>query len=293
MRARECVPAPQPPPIIPAVVLGSSSASSASFNPYSALSAQLREHDLNMSANFQRLEQRVDNDLQYICASILYLQTCVDDTYSRNTWHVPLPRAHYQPLLTMGPPFNTWVPPSAAFEAPTPPEDPDFSGGLTPFVHDKKGGGDFMELSFGSNYLWELSWVFCFYLGCFYLGYFAFMLSLYLCIFGHVVFEVFGGHGHVFVTLQYLVDMYFVVRNLFWGWHEPPYGHIYFMIYLLFLGSYVSFSFCWYIWYNLLCVVCGIFVFLVFSLYSNHLPLVFGGWRLLHGWRKLFVHTPL
>jgi len=37
-----------------------------------------------MSANFQRMEKRVDNDLQYICASIHYLQTCVDETYSRN-----------------------------------------------------------------------------------------------------------------------------------------------------------------------------------------------------------------
>ena len=56
MRARERAPAPQPPPIIPAVVPGSSSASSASFDPYLALSAQLREHNLEMSAHFQRLE---------------------------------------------------------------------------------------------------------------------------------------------------------------------------------------------------------------------------------------------
>jgi len=63
MRARERVLAPQPSPIIPAVVPGSSSTSSASFDPYSALSAQLREHDLKMSENFQRMEQRVDNDL--------------------------------------------------------------------------------------------------------------------------------------------------------------------------------------------------------------------------------------
>jgi len=54
---------------------------------------------------------------------------------------------------------------------------------------------------------------------------FCFYLSFYvLFIFGHVVFG-----GHVFGTLQYLVDMYFVVCNLFWDWHEPLYGHIYFM----------------------------------------------------------------
>jgi len=40
------------------------------------------------------MEQRVGNDLQYICASIRYLQTCVDDTYSRNAWHIPLLRGH-------------------------------------------------------------------------------------------------------------------------------------------------------------------------------------------------------
>jgi len=107
MRAREHVPAPQPPPIIPAVVPESSSASSASFDSYSALFAQLREHDLKMSANFQKIEKRVDNDLQYICASIRYLQTCVDDTYSRNAWPVPLSRGHSQPLPTAGLLFDT------------------------------------------------------------------------------------------------------------------------------------------------------------------------------------------
>jgi len=73
MRVREHVPAPQPPSIILAVVPGFSSASSVSFDPYSALSAQLREHELKMTANFQGMEHRVDNDLQYICASIRYL----------------------------------------------------------------------------------------------------------------------------------------------------------------------------------------------------------------------------
>ena len=64
MRARECAPAPQPPNIIPAVVSGSSFASSASFDPYLDLFAELREHNLEMSAHFQRqLKQSVDNDL--------------------------------------------------------------------------------------------------------------------------------------------------------------------------------------------------------------------------------------
>ena len=73
MRVRERAPAPQPPPIILVVVPGSSSASSTSFDPYLALSTQLREHNLQMTSHFQRLEQRVDNDLQHICAFIRYL----------------------------------------------------------------------------------------------------------------------------------------------------------------------------------------------------------------------------
>ena len=59
--------------IISVVAPGSSSASSASIGPYKALSAQLREHDLKMLANFKRIEHRVQNDLQYICSSIRYL----------------------------------------------------------------------------------------------------------------------------------------------------------------------------------------------------------------------------
>jgi len=70
MRARERAPAPQPPPIIPVIFPGSSSAFSASIDPCTALSAQLRKHDLKMSANFERIKYRVQNDLQYIYSSI-------------------------------------------------------------------------------------------------------------------------------------------------------------------------------------------------------------------------------
>jgi len=126
MRARERAIAPQPPPIIPAVAPGSSSVSSASIDSYTTLSAQLREHDLKMSANFERIEHRVQNDLQYICSSIRYLQTCVDEIYSKNAWHVLLLRGHAQPLLTSGPPFDTWVPLPTPPETPAPPKDPNF-----------------------------------------------------------------------------------------------------------------------------------------------------------------------
>ena len=68
----------------------------------------------------------MDNDLQHICAYIRYLQTCVDDTYSRNAWLAPLPSGHSQLLSTMGPPFDAWVPPLVVPEAPAPPKDRDF-----------------------------------------------------------------------------------------------------------------------------------------------------------------------
>jgi len=63
MRARKRAPTPQLPLIIPAVALESSSASLVSIDSDSALSAQLREHDLKMTVNFYRMEYRVDNDL--------------------------------------------------------------------------------------------------------------------------------------------------------------------------------------------------------------------------------------
>ena len=119
-------PATQSSPIILVVAPGSSSASLVSVDLYSALSAQFHEHDLKMSSNFERIAHRVQNDLQYICLSIRYLQTCINETYSRNAWPIPLPRGHAQPLPALGPPFDTWVPPPVPSEAPASPEDPDF-----------------------------------------------------------------------------------------------------------------------------------------------------------------------
>ena len=82
-----------------------------------------------MTAHFQRLEQRVDNDLNHICDSIRYMQTCVHDIYNRHTWPDPLPRCRSQPLPSTGPPFDAWVSPLAVPEAPASPEDPDFQEG--------------------------------------------------------------------------------------------------------------------------------------------------------------------
>ena len=128
MRARER-PAPQPQPIIPAVH-GSSSGSSASFDPYLALSTQFREHSqqvsAEMAANFQQLEQRLDNDLNHICDSICYMHTCIRDIYTRFDWPAPLPRSRAQPLPASGLPFAAWAPPTAPPPRPTSPEDPDF-----------------------------------------------------------------------------------------------------------------------------------------------------------------------
>jgi len=91
MHVGERAPAPvsQPPPTISAVVPGSSSTS---VDPYSALSAQLQAHDLKittqlekMSAHHKEIQQGFQNDLTYICSSIRYLQTCVDENYGRHT----------------------------------------------------------------------------------------------------------------------------------------------------------------------------------------------------------------
>jgi len=56
MRVRERAPAPKPHPIIPVVAPGSSSAS---VDPYTSLSAQLRKHDLKMTAHLKRIEHGV------------------------------------------------------------------------------------------------------------------------------------------------------------------------------------------------------------------------------------------
>ena len=129
MRARERLPAPQPQPIIPAVH-GSSSGSSAPFDPYLVLSTQLREDSqqvsAEMAANFQQLEQHLDNDLNHICDSIRYMHTCIGDIYERFDWPAPLLRGRAQPLPASCPPFAAWAPPPAPPQPPTSPEDPDF-----------------------------------------------------------------------------------------------------------------------------------------------------------------------
>ena len=54
MHVRECATAPQSPPIFSAVAPGSTSAS---IDPYTTLSAQLRKHDLKMTAHLERIQQ--------------------------------------------------------------------------------------------------------------------------------------------------------------------------------------------------------------------------------------------
>jgi len=95
-----------------------------------------------------------------------------------------------------------------------------------------------------------------------YVGVYNFM-SLCLCtlLFGLVVF--------VFWTCSICVlDMYFVVWILSCCWHEPMYGLLLFIFW-----SYVSLL--WLIFDTyLLCVVCGVFLFLCILLYTIHLPRV-------------------
>ena len=173
------------------------------------------------------MEHGVDNDLQYICASIRYLQTCVDDTYSRNAWLFHSRKATRSPFLhrvlrlTLGYLLQLLPRHLLLLKIPT------FKR-INPFCWWQKGERD--GVIFGS------------YLGCFYLSFYLVFIYV-LFIRGHVVFGVFGGH----VVLH--CSSYFVVCNLFWGWHEPLYGQTYFMISLLSLGSYVSLYFVdiWYI----------------------------------------------
>ena len=109
-------------------------------------------------------------------------------------------------------------------------------------------------------------------------------LCLYLCtlLCGHVVFGIW----------TCVCSTHFVLWNLFWGWHEPLYGQISFMISVLSLGSYVSLSFCWYLIY-IFYVWCVAYLYSYVSFVNQPLTTCFGGWRLLVGWRKSFVHTPL
>jgi len=79
-----------------------------------------------MSTRHEEIQQGFQNDLTYICSFIRYLQTCVNESYGRHAWHVPLPSGYAQPFPISGPLFARWVSPPAPSEAPTPPEDPDF-----------------------------------------------------------------------------------------------------------------------------------------------------------------------
>ena len=104
-----------------------------------------------MSANFKRIEYKVQNDLQYVCSSIRYLQMCVDETYSRNAWPVPLPRGHAQTLPASGPPFDILVPPPAPSRHQLLLKIQTFRKSDPFFVDNKKGERDIVEL-FGNFY---------------------------------------------------------------------------------------------------------------------------------------------
>ena len=141
-----------------------------------------------MTDHFQRLEQRVDNDLHHICASIRYPQTCVDDTYNSNDWPASLPSSHSRPLSLIGPPFKPWVPPSIVPDAPVLPEDPDFQEDWPLLLMTKRGR------DIGWSYLWELVFMF----GSIYFMY----LDMYFVLWTYALCGC-------------------VVCIWFWGWHEP------------------------------------------------------------------------
>jgi len=76
---------------------------------------------------------------------------CVDETYSRNAWHVPLPRGHAQTLPASGPPFDILVPPPAPSRHQLLLKIQTFRKSDSFFVDDKKGERDIVEL-FGNFY---------------------------------------------------------------------------------------------------------------------------------------------
>ena len=121
MRPREHPPAPPPSPFHPAVPLpGSSSGLSAPPDPYAALSTQIREHiSAELTAHRQQIFEEMsthyhnlENDMSYICDSIRYMESRLDDIYLRREWAAPVPSPHARPLPTVGPPFPARTPSS-------------------------------------------------------------------------------------------------------------------------------------------------------------------------------------
>ena len=115
MRVREHPPAPPPPPVHPAVHLpGSSSGSSTPPDPYAALSTQIREYiSAELTAHRQQISEEMsthyhnlENDMSYICDSIRYMESRLDDIYLRREWAAPVPSPHARPLPTVGPHFQ-------------------------------------------------------------------------------------------------------------------------------------------------------------------------------------------
>ena len=95
MRVREHPPAPPPPPVHPAVHLpGSSSGTTAPPDPYAALSTKIREHiSAELTAHRQQISEEMstryhnlENDMSYICDSIRYMESRLDDIYLRREW---------------------------------------------------------------------------------------------------------------------------------------------------------------------------------------------------------------
>ena len=63
-----------------------------------------------MSAHYQRMEQRLEHELSYICDSVRYLDAYLSGIYQKHNWPVPLPSAHARPLPSTDPPFPARTP---------------------------------------------------------------------------------------------------------------------------------------------------------------------------------------
>ena len=96
-----------PSPVIPTFA---SRSSSASADPFAALSAQFQEHSLKINTQLEKISTRQDEfwqeyrkDLEHVCFSIRYLLSYVDESFGRHAWPAHL-LSGYAELL--GPPFD-------------------------------------------------------------------------------------------------------------------------------------------------------------------------------------------
>ena len=170
------------------------------------MTAHRQQISAEMSAHYQRMEQRLDHDLSYICDSMRYLETYLGGIYQKNNWPVPLPSAHTRPLPSTGPPFparTPSVPPPSSTTQRDPESDSDEQW---PLLMMSKRGRD----------IWGVILLFMCYFGLLffymYLDTFCVMLCLWTCV---MVFEVGMNLLSVWTLFYYVMAVMFSISM----WH--------------------------------------------------------------------------